>query len=109
MKREKGIVCVLVSCLRRNILEGPGDVIFLPPLGNKVWHVAGRNMLMVPTRSPCTRLAMLMRKHCWAEDTLGVVVQGEQETEGEGTDENRTCAPSLSRSRWKPVRLGSRE
>ena len=98
-----------VGCLRRNILEGPGDVVFLPLLGNKVWHVAGSNMLMVPTRSPCTRLAMLMRKHCWAEDPSGVVVQGEQETEGEGTDENRTCASSLSGSRRKPVHLGSRE
>ena len=40
---------------------------------------------MVPARSPCTRLAALMRMHCWAEDPQGVAVQGEQETEGEDT------------------------
>ena len=85
MKRQKGTVCVLVRCLRRNLLEGPGAVIFLPPLGNKVRRVAGRNWLMVPARSPCTRLAALMRTHCWAEDPRGFAVQGEQETEGEDT------------------------
>ena len=85
MNREKGTVCVLVRCLRRNLLEGPGAVIFLPPLGNKVWRVAGSNMLMVPARSPCTRLPALMRTHCWGEDPRGVAVQGEQETEGEDT------------------------
>ena len=60
-------------------------MIFLPPLGNKVRRVAGRNWLMVPARSPCTRLAALMRTHCWAEDPRGFAVQGEQETEGEDT------------------------